>query len=117
LDASPTWFEWRQEAPNYIWPDDKTWIVATEIEGFSTYVGAPKKQIDQILESPFFEAFPCELTDRFDGIGDPINGEPWDESSVADDGWKGLPPRRTSSCLVVEPRGVLVVARPQPPHM
>jgi hypothetical protein len=78
LDALSAWFEWRNEAPNYFWPDDTAWIVATEIDGFSTYVGAPKEQIDQILKSPFLEAVPCELTHRFDGIGDPINGEPWD---------------------------------------
>ena len=78
LDALPTWFEWRDEAPNYFWPDDKAWIVATEIDGFSTYVGAQKDQIDLILESPFLEAVPCALSDRFDGLGDPINGEPWD---------------------------------------
>jgi hypothetical protein len=78
LDALPRWFEWRDEAPNYFWPDDKTWIVATEIDGFSTYVGARKDRIDLILESPFLEAVPCTLSQHFDGIGDPINGEPWD---------------------------------------
>jgi hypothetical protein len=78
LDALSTWFRWRDEAPNYFWPDNRSWIVATEIDGFSTYVGAPKERIDLILSSPFFEAVPCELTHRFDGIGDPVNGEPWD---------------------------------------
>jgi|KBSMisStaDraftv2_1062788.scaffolds.fasta_scaffold38255_1 hypothetical protein len=78
LAGLSTWFEWRPEAPNYFWPDDKAWIVATEIDGFSTYVGAPRHQIEEILMSPFFEALPCELGHRFDGIGDPINGEPWD---------------------------------------
>lgn len=74
LDAISTWFEWRSEGPNYLWPEDRTWIVATEIDGFSTYVGGPKECIDDVLASPLLEALPCRLTDRFDGIGDPING-------------------------------------------
>jgi hypothetical protein len=78
LDALPTWFDWRREAPNYFWPDDRAWIVATEIDGFSTYIGATKECIDQVLASPLLEAMPSELTHRFDGIGDPVNGEPWD---------------------------------------
>ncbi len=76
LDALPLWFEWRQwEGPNYWWPDDRAWIVATEIDGFSTYVGGPKDRIDLILESPLLEALPAELSDDFDGGADPINSE------------------------------------------
>ena len=51
-------------------------IIATEIDGFSTYVGAPSECIEHILGSPLLEAFPSELTHRFDGLGDPINGPP-----------------------------------------
>jgi hypothetical protein len=76
LEAVSTWFEWREEGPNSLWPDDRAWIVATEIDGFSTYVGAPKDCIDRVLASPLLEAVPSELTHRFDGIGDPINGAP-----------------------------------------
>jgi hypothetical protein len=76
LDAVPKWFEWRMEGPNYLWPDDRAWIIATEIDGFSTYVGASKECIDQVLASPLLEGFPCELAHRFDGLGDPINGPP-----------------------------------------
>jgi hypothetical protein len=76
LGAMSMWFEWRMEGPNYLWPDDRGWIVATEIDGFSTYVGAPKEGIDRILASPLLEALPSALTHRFDGLGDPINGAP-----------------------------------------
>jgi hypothetical protein len=76
LDALSTWFAWRSEGPNYLWPDDRAWIVATEIDGFSTYVGGPGSCIDRVLTSPLLESVTCELADRFDGIGDPINGEP-----------------------------------------
>ncbi len=76
LEAVSTWFEWRMGGPNYLWPEDRAWIIATEIDGFSTYVGASKECIDRVLASPLLEAFPCELTHRFDGLGDPINGPP-----------------------------------------
>lgn len=76
LDALSGWFEWRTEGPNYLWPDDRAWVIATEIDGFSTYVGSSKECADHVLASPLLEAFPCELTDRFDGLGDPINGPP-----------------------------------------
>jgi hypothetical protein len=76
LDALPKWFEWRMEGPNYFWPDDRAWIVATEIDGFSTYVGAPREGIDRVLDSPLLEALPSALAHRFDGIGDLINGAP-----------------------------------------
>jgi hypothetical protein len=39
-------------------------------------LGGPKAAIDDVLASPVLEAFPCQLTDRFDGIDDPINGPP-----------------------------------------
>jgi hypothetical protein len=76
LDALRMWFEWRTEGPNYMWPDDRGWIVATEIDGFSTYVGAPSEAIDRVLASPLLEVFASALTHRFDGLGDPINGAP-----------------------------------------
>lgn len=76
LDAVSTWFDWRWEGPNYLWPDDQSWIVVTEIDGFSTYVGAPREGIEHILGSQMLEAVPSELSHAFDGLGDPINGPP-----------------------------------------
>jgi len=74
LDALTTWFEWRHDwGPNYLWPDDRAWIIVTEIDGFSTYVGGPKDRIDLILESPLLEALPSDLAHAFDGGADPIN--------------------------------------------
>jgi len=75
LDALSTWLEWRHDqVPSYLWPDDKTWVVVTEVDGFSTYVGAPRGCIDLILRSPFLEAVPSDLDHLFDGGVDPING-------------------------------------------
>jgi hypothetical protein len=67
------WFAWRSQGPNYLWPEDRNWIVVTEIDGFSTYVGAPREAFDRILASPVLETFPTELAHRFDGLGDPTN--------------------------------------------
>ena len=73
LDAFPGWFQWRSEAPNYWWPDDRAWIVATEIDGFSTYVGGSQECIDAVLASPLLEALPSALGNRFDMRGDSVN--------------------------------------------
>jgi hypothetical protein len=77
LDALSTWFEWQPWAgPHYWWPDDRAWIVVTEIDGFSTYVGGPKVAIDQVIASPFLEALPSDLSHSADGGIDPINSRP-----------------------------------------
>jgi hypothetical protein len=65
IDALETWFGWRDEAPNYLWPDDRAWIVATEIDGFSTYVGGSQSCVEALLASPLLEALPSGLGDRF----------------------------------------------------
>ena len=73
FDAMGAWFTWRSEGPNYFWPEDRAWIVVTEIDGFSTYIGGTADCIEAVLASPALEALPSELTHRFDGLGDPIN--------------------------------------------
>ncbi len=77
LDALSTWLEWRHgRGPNYLWPDDRAWIIVTEIDGYSTYVGASRDCIDQILGSPLMEALPSDLAHSFDGGADTINKKP-----------------------------------------
>lgn len=73
LGALPNWFRWRTEGPNYWWPDDRAWIVATEIDGFSTYVGGSQECVDAVLNSPHLEALPSALAHRFDIRGDSLN--------------------------------------------
>jgi hypothetical protein len=74
LDALPTWYRWRTQGPNYWWPDDRAWVVVTEIDGFTTYVGASRSCIERVVASPLLEALPARLNDRFDFRGDTING-------------------------------------------
>ena len=44
------------DSSNLWWPDDRSWIVVTEVDGFSTYVGADRSAIDDVLESSEMEA-------------------------------------------------------------
>jgi hypothetical protein len=43
-------------SPNLWWPDDRSWCVITEIEGFSTYVGGSRAAIDDLLSATDLEA-------------------------------------------------------------
>jgi hypothetical protein len=42
--------------PNVWWPDDRAWIVITEIDGYSSYVGASREAIDALLVDPEIES-------------------------------------------------------------
>jgi hypothetical protein len=44
------------DSPNLWWPDDRSWIVVTEVDGYSTYVGASQSAIQDILGSPDLES-------------------------------------------------------------
>jgi len=43
-------------SPNLWWPDDRSWCVITEIEGYSTYVGGSRAAIDDVLSATDLEA-------------------------------------------------------------
>ncbi|MGA9162224.1 MAG: hypothetical protein WB297_15350 [Actinomycetota bacterium] len=76
LDGLHEWYRWRGEGPNYWWPADRAWVVVTEIDGFSTYVGASPACVEAVLASPLVEALPSALSFRFDAWGDTVNGPP-----------------------------------------
>jgi len=63
------------QSPNLWWPDDRAWCVATEIDGFSTFVGASRLCVTAILEEPQLEALPT----RADARGDFWIGQPRDD--------------------------------------
>jgi hypothetical protein len=56
--------------PALWWPDDRAWMVVTEIDFGWTYVGGTEQTIQRVLTHPEFEAWPAQLTDRFT---DPVN--------------------------------------------
>jgi hypothetical protein len=41
---------------NIWWPDDRTWTVVTEVDGYTTYVGGARDTINDIVASPNLEA-------------------------------------------------------------
>jgi hypothetical protein len=46
--------EWR--CGSLWWPHDRAWLVATEIDGYLTYVGGSRGAIDAILVDPTLDA-------------------------------------------------------------
>jgi hypothetical protein len=53
-------------SPNLWWPDDRAWIVVTEIDGFSTYVGGSRAMLQDVLASPDMEAIEVTLDTHMD---------------------------------------------------
>jgi hypothetical protein len=61
------------QSPNLWWPQDRAWVVATEIDGYDTYVAASAACIERIIADPRLEAFHTTVDARVDGSGDVIN--------------------------------------------
>ena len=53
--ARPFRFGMWEQSPSMWWPADRAWFVATEVDGFSTYVGASRAAIAAVLASPDLE--------------------------------------------------------------
>jgi hypothetical protein len=69
---SPADWKWR-EAPNLIWPADRTWLVASEVDFDSTLVGGSAKLIEAIVQSSKLEAWQVEPTDSLAADADYLN--------------------------------------------
>lgn len=63
----------RREAPNLIWPADRSWLVASEVDFDSTLVGGSIKLIEAIVESPELEAYQIRPTDSLAADADRVN--------------------------------------------
>ena len=61
------------QGPNFWLPEDKAWIVATEIDFVETYVGGSADCINQLLGDPELEAFPASFDARVGFFADTIN--------------------------------------------
>jgi hypothetical protein len=59
--------------PNWWWPDDRAWIVVSELDAPSTYIGGSAALTQAILDEPQLEAVPSHPDHRFDWLGDRIN--------------------------------------------
>jgi hypothetical protein len=66
--------EWKwREAPNLIWPADRSWFVASEVDFDSTLVGGSAQLIKAIIDSPNLEAWQVEPTDSLAADADKVN--------------------------------------------
>lgn len=59
--------------PNWWWPDDRAWIVVSELDTPSTYVGGSAPLVQAILGERRLEAVRSDPNHRFDWLGDRIN--------------------------------------------
>jgi hypothetical protein len=63
-------------SPNLIWPEDRAWFVASEIDFDSTLVGGSEKLARWILEDRRLEAFPVDPRDLLTWNADKVNPPP-----------------------------------------
>lgn len=63
-----------QQSPHAWWPVDRSWFVATEVDLDSTYIGASRECIDEVLARPNLECFEVELDSGISHGSDIING-------------------------------------------
>ena len=56
-------------SPNLWWPNDRGWIVQTEVDGYSTYVGATRAAVEDLLASSEVEAIEVTLDTHMDPEG------------------------------------------------
>jgi hypothetical protein len=65
------WFE--PQSPNLMWPTDRSWCVATEIDFDSTLVGGSRDLIEEIVASAQIEAWEAHTDDSLTIDGDTTN--------------------------------------------
>ncbi len=63
---------WSQ-GPALWWPQDRAWVVATEIDFGWTYVGASEQVVQRLLTHPGLEAWRAQPGDPFTADGDTVN--------------------------------------------
>lgn len=51
---------------NLWWPEGRSWLVSTEVDGFSTYVGGSHELVDALVSSDAIEALVASLEDPID---------------------------------------------------
>jgi len=63
----------QRKAPNLIWPADKSWFVATDVDFDSTLVGGSIALIDAVVEASSLEAWHVRPTDSLADDADKVN--------------------------------------------
>ena len=70
-DDGESWFS--PQSPNLVWPVDRSWCMATEIDFDSTLVAGSRDLIDAVLAAPDLEAWPVAPEDDLTDHGDRVN--------------------------------------------
>jgi hypothetical protein len=71
-ELGPYALPWR-EGPNLWWPDDRAWVVASEIDLHSTYIACAAPLSAALLASDDLECFAVSPDDRFAFDSDRVN--------------------------------------------
>lgn len=61
------------QSPNLWWPDDLSWVVATEVDLAWTYVGGTRRLVDRLLADVRLEVLETVLTDKIGYDTDILN--------------------------------------------
>lgn len=70
----PPQIDWKaREAPNLIWPADRSWLLASEVDFDSTLVGGSAALVETIVASSELEAWRVETTDSLAVDADNVN--------------------------------------------
>ena len=70
--AWPSGWLWRQ-SPNLLWPDDRSWCLATEVDLDSTLVAGPAPLVDALVASKALEAHRVPPEGDLSTTGDHLN--------------------------------------------
>lgn len=78
LAAHETWVEDQdmEQSANLVWPDDRGWCMATEIDWNFTLLGCNRMVADAVLGEPGLESFEVGVDDNMSWSGDTINPAP-----------------------------------------
>lgn len=64
------------QSPNIWWPEDRAWVVCTEIDDWTTYVGGSRACVGDLLADSDLEVVETRTDLRWDVAGDRANARP-----------------------------------------
>ena len=70
--ADPFW----RDSPNLIWPADRSWFVASEVDFDSTLVGGNRPLVDALVAAPELEVLEVEPETKLTAFSDELNWVP-----------------------------------------
>jgi hypothetical protein len=62
-----------RDAPGLVWPADRSWFVATDVDLDSTLLGGSAELVEAVIESPDLEAWQVQPSDSLAADADGIN--------------------------------------------